>query len=897
MVFGFFKKKTKKSRGHFVVKRPLGLPHDLIPTAMDPRRPNPQQLAPGYKATDVQIDKGGMKATLVLDGEPPNSYGVDLQTLELKVTYQTKERVRVTIQPMELDEQTTKFYNVPPGSIPDGSDTAMEPDNGIKPHLIFNYSNEPTFWFSVRRRDEDEDRVIFSTENTKLIYQNQFLEFRTLLPQDHRVFGLGETIDDFRIKPGTVRTLHNADIPDKPGANLYGTHPVYLEERYDNTNGNSSSKSHIVYLRNCHTQEVTVEEKELCWRSLGGNVDLYFFSGPTTIDAIRQYQYVIGLPAMQQYWTLGHHHSRWGLSSAQELVEVANKYREQDIPIETIWSDLDYMDKSCDFILRTPGYSQEAFSKALGTLHNYGMKYVPLVDAAIFKPPSNSPEAYLPYSEGKELDVFVKNHTNSEYYVGNVWPGPSVFPDWYNQPNTYHWWAKQLKIFHGLVPYDGIWLDMNEVASFHTQESDSSVWEKWEGGNSIQTGQSTVRNVINPPYAINNSTESGKQLSTRTLPMDAIYSNGYVEYDCHNLWGYEESKNTYKVLSSEIHPGKRPFIISRSTFAGSGSFVGHWGGDNYSQWRYLKYSISQGLSFSIFGIPMFGPDVCGFIGDADDELCIRWCQLASFFSFFRNHNHKDAIPQEFYRSETVSQAARKIMNIRYRLLPYFYTLLYKACSEGDPFLRALSWEFTKDKYLSGIDTQYMVGPSVMVAPVLEKGSRSVEAVFPSTARWYDWHDMTLVKGNDSNEPIIVDAPLDRIPIYIKGGSILALQEPKLTTWESRRSPWELIIALDEAGYAEGELYMDDGVSVQPKEKLLITFYAQPHIVKWQSKGSTLEIEPLSKVTILGLGSRPDKLSICDKVVPPECIRYYEGELAASLDEGIPNWYDGTLTWV
>ena len=159
-----------------------------------------------------------------------------------------------------------------------------------------------------------------------------------------------------------------------------------------------------------------------------------------------------------------------------------------------------------------------------------------------------------------------------------------------------------------------------------------------------------VRNVNHPPYVINNIQGD---LAVHAVSPNATHHNGVEEYDVHNLFGHQILNATYQALLS-IFPGKRPFIIGRSTFAGTGKWAGHWGGDNASLFAYMYFSISQALNFALFGIPMFGVDTCGFNGNSDEELCNRWMQLSAFFPFYRNHNVLAANSQEAYVWESVA---------------------------------------------------------------------------------------------------------------------------------------------------------------------------------------------------------------------------------------------------
>lgn len=776
--------------------------HNLTPTIYNSSAPNAQNQCSGYEAVDIEQNENGLKALLKLKKEC-NVYGTDLDNLVLDVQYQGSERLAVAISPKVLTRENETFYLLPDEIVPTGK---LKEDNGYEnSELIYEHGNEPSFWFRIKRKDTGD--VLFDTEGSTLVFENQFLEFKTSLPKDHRIYGIGETMGEFQLKPGMVRTMWNADIGDFVHANLYGTHPVYMEQRYHDGKG----YAHGMFLRNAHGQEVLIGEQDLTWRAIGGSIEFYFYSGSKPTEVIRQHQEVVGLPAMHQYWTLGFHQSRWGMETADELYQVAQKYTEAGIPLETMWSDLDYMDGKKDFTVDPDKYGN--FKQVLDKLHEQHRYYVPLTDAAIAYA-----DDYKSYKRGSENNVFVQTHDNKEF-IGEVWPGKTVYPDWLAR-NTFNWWLGELKDFHEIVPYDGVWLDMNEVSCFCTenecedyQSLDEGPYGQFFNGTVSDKPHVNARSLRFPPYALNN-TVSPNELGGRTMPMSNKHENGVREYDWHNLWGYQICQNTYNALVNEVMPNKRPFLISRSTFAGSGAISGHWGGDNWKEWRYMRYSITQGFAFSLYGMPMFGVDVCGFAGEVEDdfeEMCGRWAQLGAFFSFYRNHVDNSSPPQEFYVWDSVSEAANNAMAIRYRLLPYFYTLLENAHSKGDTFMRALSWEFPNQQELVDVEEQFMVGDAIMVAPVLEQGvDKLFDVVFPQNARWFDWYSHEEVVAGKHT----VYAPLGHIPVYIRGGSILATQEPGLTTFESRQGEWTIIVALDSEGGAKGEVYLDDGESIQ-----------------------------------------------------------------------------------
>lgn len=260
---------------------------------------------------------------------------------------------------------------------------------------------------------------------------------------------------------------------------------------------------------------------------------------------------------------------------------------------------------------------------------------------------------------------------------------------------------------------------------------------------------------------------------------------------------------------------------------------------------------------------MFGTDTCGFTGNSDEELCNRWMQLSAWFPFYRNHNVLAANPQEPYVWASVAEASRKSMAIRYSLLPYMYTLFHQAHSTGSTVMRALAWEFPDDPSLAAADRQFLLGPSIMITPVLTQGVSTVNGVFPGAGKgelWYDWYTQIVVDAK-AGENKTISAPLGHIPIYIRGGSVLPQQEPGYTTYESRQNPWGLLVALSAQGSATGSLYVDDGESISPNATLSVKFAASNGTLSATVSGDWKDTNPLANITVLGLSSTPGTVSL------------------------------------
>jgi alpha-glucosidase len=893
----------------------------LTPNINDANAKDAQDVCPGYTANNVKNTTLGLTATLNLAGDACNVYGTDIDTLSLTVEYQANDRLSVNIVPSNVRSSNSTQFIVPSYIVaqpqPDSTSGAQSTSD-----ITFDYGNDPSFWFSVTRKSTGD--VLFSTQGNKIVYENQFLEIKSALPNEYNLYGLGEVIHALRLQPGLTRTFWASDSADPVDGNIYGNHPIYIDTRYYSmdssspktpitagpnvTNPGSSSYtsySHGVYLRNSHGQEVVLGDTSITWRTIGGSFDFYFYAGPTAKDVIRSYQLsATGLPAFQQYWTLGFHQCRWGYQNWTVLQEVVDNYANAGIPLETIWTDIDYMDQYRDFTNDPVAFPVPAGQAFLSKLQASGRHYVPIVDSAIYVPnPANSSDAYEPFDKGNSSDVFLKNPDGS-LYIGAVWPGFTAFPDWFSS-NAGQWWSDSLSGWYKNISFSGIWIDMSEGSSFcvgscgtgqlaknpvhppfalpgepgqvvytypegfsntNASEASSAVAAASSqaaqatggptGPNYTPTVEIGKRNINYPPYVINHD-QQGSDLSVHAISPNATHADGTADYEVHNLWGHMILNATYNALL-DIFPGKRPFIIGRSTFVGSGKWAGHWGGDNFSLWTYMAFSIPQALSFSIFGIPMFGVDTCGFQGNSDEELCNRWMQLSAFFPFYRNHNDLSSNSQEAYVWSSVAQATRDAMKIRGLLLPYIYTLMYNAHNVGDTVMRALAWEFPSDPSLSEADRQFLLGPAIMVTPVLTPGATSVQGVFPgvgSNETWYDWYSQTAVSAT-AGQNVTISAPLGHIPVYVRGGYVIPLQQPEMTTDLARQQSYSLLVALSTDGVANGTLYIDDGESVDLSKNKTVSFSVVGGKLTANMLGSFSLNNTLANVTVLGLDAAP-----------------------------------------
>ncbi len=325
---------------------------NLIPNILDPDAINPQDVCPGYKASNVQNTEYGITADLTIAGEGCNVYGNDIAHLNLTVEWQSDSRLHIEITPTYIGAKNSSWFILPEALIPKPENEAKNGSASFESDIGFSWSNGPTFSFTVTRLSTGD--ILFTTENTVIVYEDQFIEFGSAMPDNYNLYGMGEAIHEFRLGNNFTRTFYAADAGDPIDYNIYSNHPFYLDTRYfevDEETGEHAyvanatdaektykSYSHGSFMRNAHPMEALFGPTNITWRALGGNIDLYFYAGPTQVEVTKQYQLsTIGLPAMQQYWTFGFHQCRWGYRNWTELQQIVDEMEQFQIPMDTIW--------------------------------------------------------------------------------------------------------------------------------------------------------------------------------------------------------------------------------------------------------------------------------------------------------------------------------------------------------------------------------------------------------------------------------------------------------------------------------------------------------------------------------------------------------------------------------
>ncbi|CAK60057.1 unnamed protein product (macronuclear) [Paramecium tetraurelia] len=645
--------------------------------------------------------------------------------------------------------------------------------------------DESPFKFNVIRVDTQE--TILSLFD--IIVSELYSEFTVKIPTKY-FFGLGERNQKgFRFKEG-IYTLMAKDVPQlledgkQPGKGVYSSHPVYLmRER--------SGKYHVLFFKNSSPMDVVYKEDKLTFKYIGGILQLKLFLGdydPET--AVKLYHSYLGGWALHPFWAMGYHHSRWPIKSSEKLKEYVHNHKENDIPIDTIWSDIDYMNDRQIFSVDETRFHKSDFEEIQNQL---GVNYIPIIDVAVGVKYGKQDKGFR---EGINLDIFLRSPNTGQRFRGNVWPGSSYFPDFFH-PNCSTYWRTMIKHLYQSTNFSGLWIDMNEPTNFCDGECDlQSGGDKWNSTmDYTDINEDYKNNHIRFPYIPGVS-----PLEKMTLPPNLYHYGKYLHKDVHNLYGLQESYETYQAQKEIGKP--LPFIISRSTFPGSGHFTQHWEGDNEASYTFLYLSVGSTMQFNIFGIPMVGADVCGFLDNTTPNLCARWVQLGSLYPFFRNHNNDRAKDQEFYSlGQDVYQAARRNIKLRYSIIKWYYSLFLRSNHTGTIF-RPVFFEFNDDVNLfkdEVLDTQFLIGDELIATPILIENQTIRKAYFPK-AYWYHFlSGSRLQKQEDPGlEHFIVCKYTDYVPLYIRGGSIILQQNiTNVRSIKDLKNHFHAVIAIGE----------------------------------------------------------------------------------------------------
>lgn len=584
-----------------------------------------------------------------------------------------------------------------------------------------------------------------------LTWQGDSVSWTRQLPEDEHAYGLGGRAQGLDLR-GKRYSLWNTDAVHfkRESDPLYSSIPFYLGVHADYALGvlwDNAARGYV--------DIGAAQAEQMTFSSETGEMLFYIIADRRADKVLMRYFELTGKPLMPPIWAFGYHQSRYSYESADRFREIMREFRKRKIPCDVLHFDIDYMDG-----YRVFTYDRKKFGDMpvlLRQLKERGFHSIAILDPGV-----KVDEDYAVYKSGVEEEVFIKQK-DGELYKAEVWPGESVFPDFTN-PTTRRWWAKHVAAFVD-VGFDGVWNDMNEPTIFDPK---------------------TVVDTLPDDLAVNWDGHGSTQLAGG-----------------HNTYGMQMTRASSEGLL-RARKDKRPFVITRASYAGGHRYSSTWTGDNTADWDHLRLSISMSINSGLSGMIFTGPDIGGHHGTPEPELYARWIQAAALFPFCRTHTVKGTADQEPWSfGKEVEEVARKALNLRYELLPYLYSSYAQASTQGLPLLRPTFLHDPSDEKLYTQDDVFMVGDALLVAPMLEKGATKREVYLPRGV-WYDFWTNRLIDGKRTIE---VEVPLDHIPLYARAGSVIPMWN--LMQYVGERPVEEMRMKIF-AGPGESAFYEDAG---------------------------------------------------------------------------------------
>ncbi|XP_038050076.1 sucrase-isomaltase, intestinal-like [Patiria miniata] len=739
---------------------------------------------------------------------------------------------------------------------------------------IFNYTRSP-FTMQMTRRASSRFNMI-DTALGALIFEDQFLQITFKLPNSV-LYGFGEQ--------NRERLRHNMNwkewgmfaAPAHPddkitNANMYGHHPFFM-------NIDDDGEAFGMYFHNSNAMDVHLTPMPaVTWRTTGGILDFYIFTGPTPEQVIQQYQEVIGRPEIPPYWALGLHLGIESFGNAQALENFVMENVEAQVPFDVIFSGMDYQEYYLSF---THDEKKVRRSFLDNYLHPRNLKYAIHLTPALSNQVPTPKLNYWPYYYADKHGLLVNRTDGFTPAFGVSWHGEASYLDFTHEFAKVHW-AAFAEFLHQQLPFDGIIITENEPANFmNGSRMGCDLESKWNS----------------PPYT---PKLKSAMLYYETLCMDTKMAKG-IHYNLHSLYGHFSAEAS-NYAGSLLYNDKRAMTLTRSSFAGTGKYAGHFLGKNRALWADMFRSVIEIDEFNMFGIPFTGADICGTTGEPESaELCQRWMQLGAYqplARIYRSLNTSRVDPASFRTSDpTAFNNMREMARRRYSILPYLYTQLYHAHVDGYAVTRAPFYDFNFDKLsVWDVDWEFMLGNALLVVPVYEEGARTVTMYHPNW-RFYYFYDPqesgkvlgSMLETASELSNVTVSAPLSEIPIFIRGEHIIVTQEPGNCTYYTRMNPLTIWVAMPEnnVDISRGDLFWDDGETQNTYERNLdiyMEFFADLLKLEILSQrvGMVAEVPELvgllpniTKVKFVGQEKDPAGQLYVDNVQHPTSLYNYD----------------------
>lgn len=624
------------------------------------------------------------------------------------------------------------------------------------------------------------------------------------VPEETSIYGGGEVTGSL-LRNGKTIKLWNTDSGAygvDNGTRLYQSHPWMMGVRKDGT-------AFGILFDTSWKAELSSTDNKIELRSEGELFRVFIIDRESPQAVVRGLSELTGTMPMIPRWALGYHQSRFSYSPDRRVIEIADTFRLKRIPCDAIWMDIDYMDGYRIFTFNPQGFPNP---KAVNRdLHLRGFHSTWMIDPGAKVDPN-----YFVYKSGTENDIWVKTADGKDFN-GDAWPGAAAFPD-FTYPKANKWWQNLYKDFLA-QGVDGVWNDVNEPQINDTPNKTMPEDNIHRGGGNLPAGK-------------------------------------HIQY--HNVYGFLMVKSSREGIMA-VRPEKRPFILTRSNFLGGQRYAATWTGDNGSSWDHLKMSVPMSLTLGLSGQPISGADIGGFLFNADADLFGNWIGFGAFYPFARGHacagtNNKE--PWAF--GKEVEDASRIALERRYILLPYFYTLMHEASTNGMPIMRPVFFSDPKDLSLRAEEEAFLIGDDLLIIPAFASQPALPKGI---------WKELSLVNG-DTNDKY-------QAKMKIRGGSIIPTGKIIQNTTESSLDPLTLLVCLDEQGKASGSMYWDagDGWSYKKGDYSLQQFTAE-------RKDNKVIVKLTGKT---GKGETENKDMAIVKVITEKGILHASGNLLEGIE--------------
>lgn len=608
------------------------------------------------------------------------------------------------------------------------------------------------------------------------------------------VYGLGEANRGIN-KRGYVYVSNCTDDPNhtEDKVSLYGAHNFIIVDR----KGQDAFGMFFDYPSTIRFDIGYTKSDELSVSCEEADLYLYVITGEGVYDIVKQFRRIIGQSYIPPKYAFGFGQSRWGYRVADDFRSVAEEYRKNNIPIDMVYMDIDYMQDYKDF---TVNQSFPDFKAFVDEMKEKKIHLIPIIDAGV-----KIEEGYDVYEEGVRENMFCKKEDGTDFAAA-VWPGLTHFPDVLN-PEARQWFGRKYKVLTD-AGIDGFWNDMNEPAIFFSREGfeDAKQFLKEylaEDGKQEEDSGNPFKS-----FKLQGKIDS---LSNNPEDYRSFYHNvngQKIRHDkVHNLFGYNMTRAAGEAFK-EIAPGKRILMFSRSSYIGMHRYGGIWTGDNKSWWSHLLLNLKMMPSLNMCGFLYIGSDLGGFGANTTEDLLLRWLALGVFTPLMRNHAALGTREQECYRFERTDDI-RHVIEVRYRLIPYLYSEFMKAALHDEMYFRPLAFDYPDDDMAREVEDQLLLGNEIMIAPVYTQNASGRYVYLPEEMMFVKFlpngtiHKEVLEKGHH-----YVKIALNEVPLFIRRGKSIPVVDAAQCVEEINMETKQML------GYegAEYDLYEDDGVS-------------------------------------------------------------------------------------